>query len=382
MSRLWPFAFVVPVILGVVIYQLDSFDPAPYPAHELTQGSPVVAPKRNGRLLHGSEKIGVGRLSGPEDIAYDPKTGVIYTGCVDGWVKRVTVNESSPADSAVEDWVNTGGRPLGLAHGLHGEVIVADADIEKDQNGYSKISIRQGLLNVTSDGKVQLLTDEADGVKFKLTDAVDVAEDGLLYFTDASWKYRLHDFIWDLFDGRPHGRLLSYDPHTKQTKVLVKDLFFANGVAVFPDQSFVIFCETALRRCKRFYLKGEKKGSMDAFIENLPGMPDNIRYDGEGLFWIALATEYTYAWELAQKYPLVRKILAVMEKYVGRPKMEKNGGVFVVDVEGNPVAHYYENDFTLLSTGIKIGDYMYCGFVVNGFILRLDLTQNPAIASG
>ncbi|XP_019172183.1 PREDICTED: protein STRICTOSIDINE SYNTHASE-LIKE 6-like isoform X1 [Ipomoea nil] len=365
MSGLWPFAVLVPVILGVVIYQLDSFDPAPYPAHELTQGSPAVAPKRNGRLLHDSEKIGVGRLSGPEDIVYDPKTGVIYTGCMDGWVKRVTVNESSAADSAVEDWVNTGGRPLGLAHGLHGEVIVADAYI--------------GLLNVTSDGKVQLLTDEADGVKFKLTDAVDVAEDGLLYFTDASWKYRLHDFIWDFFDGRPYGRLLSYDPHTKQTKVLVNDLFFANGVAVFPDQSFVIFCETPLRRCKRLYLKGEKKGSVDVFIENLPGMPDNIRYDGDGLFWIGLVTEYTYGWELAQKYPFLRKILGVMEKYVGRPKMEKNGGVFVVDLEGNPVAHYYENDFIMVSTGIKIGDYMYCGFVVNGFILRLNLTQNPAI---
>nr|GMC59816.1 protein STRICTOSIDINE SYNTHASE-LIKE 6-like [Ipomoea batatas] len=367
-GRLWPFAFVVPVILGVIVYQLDSFDPAPYPVHELTQGRPAVAPKRNGRLLHGSEKIGVGRLSGPEDIAYDPKTGVIYTGCMDGWIKRVTVNESSPADSAVEDWVNTGGRPLGLAHGLHGEVIVADADM--------------GLLNVTSDGEVKLLTDEADGVKFKLTDAVDIAEDGVLYFTDASWKYGLNDVFWDACEGRPHGRLLSYNPNTKQTKVLLKDLFFANGVVVFPDQGSVIFCETTMRRCKRFYIKGEKKGFVDVFIENLPGMPDNIRYDGEGLFWIALSTEYTYGWELAQKYRFMRKIMGMIGKYVGRPKMEKNGGVFVVDLEGNPVAHYYEHNFSLVSTGIKIGDYMYCGFVMHGFILRLNLTQNPAIACG
>ncbi|XP_031109762.1 protein STRICTOSIDINE SYNTHASE-LIKE 5-like [Ipomoea triloba] len=368
MSGLWPFAFVVPVILGVVIYQLDSFDPAPYPVHELTQGRAAVAPKRNGRLLHGSEKIGVGRLSGPEDIAYDPKTGVIYTGCMDGWIKRVTVNESSCADSAVEDWVNTGGRPLGLAHGLHGEVIVADADI--------------GLLNVTSDGKVQLLTDEAEGVKFKLTDAVDVAEDGMLYFTDASWKYRLKDFFWDACEGRPHGRLLSYNPNTKQTKVLLKDLFFANGVAVFPDQSSVIFCETPLRRCKKFYIKGERKGSVEAFIEDLPGSPDNIRYNGEGLFWIGLVTEYTYAWELAQKYPFLRKIMVVMDKYIGRPHLEKNGGVFVVDLEGNPVAHYYDPDLTLVSTGIKIGDHMYCGNVESGFILSLNLNQYSAVASG
>ncbi|XP_019172179.1 PREDICTED: protein STRICTOSIDINE SYNTHASE-LIKE 6-like [Ipomoea nil] len=368
MSHLWPFAFVVPVILGVIVYQLDSFDPVPYPAHELSQGRPAAAPKRNSRMHQGSEKIGVGRLSGPEDLAYDPKTGVIYTGCADGWVKRVTVNESSAADSAVEDWVNTGGRPLGLAHGLHGEVIVADAEI--------------GLLNVTSDGKVQVMTAEADGVKFKLTDAVDVAEDGMLYFTDASWKYGLEDFIWEFLEGKPHGRLLSYDPHTKQTKVLVNDLFFANGVAVFPDQSFVIFCETIMRRCKKYYIRGEKKGSIEVFIENLPGMPDNIRYDGEGLFWIGIGIEYTHAFELIQRYPLLRKILGVMEKYGVRPNMEKNGGIFVVDMEGNPVAHYYERDFTLVSTGIKIGNYMYCGFVKYGFILSLNLTQNPAVASG
>lgn len=93
---------------------------------------------------------------------------------------------------------------------------------------------------------MHLLTDEADGIKFKLTDAVAIAEDGTLYFTDASYKYSFNDFIWDFFEGRPYGRLLQYDPSSKQTKVLVKDLYFANGVAVSPDQDFVIFCETPL----------------------------------------------------------------------------------------------------------------------------------------
>ncbi|CAH9098451.1 unnamed protein product [Cuscuta epithymum] len=230
---LLPFAaFLVPVILGIIIFQLDSFDPAPYPADQLSRKKPVSAPSRNRRMFHGSEKIGVGRVWGPEDILYDPETGVIYTGCMDGWVKRVTVNESSAADSVVEDWVNTGGRPLGLALGHHGEVIVADAEI--------------GLLNVTGEGKVEVLTDEADGVKFKLTDDVAVAEDGIIYFTDASWKYSLKDSALDILDGRAYGRFLSYDPNTKHTRVLAKDLFFANGVAVSPDQSFVIFCETPL----------------------------------------------------------------------------------------------------------------------------------------
>ena len=64
-------------------------------------------------------------MAGPEDLDYDVATRVIYTGCSDGWIKRVTVNESV-TDSVVRNWVNTGGRPLGLALGHNGELIVAE----------------------------------------------------------------------------------------------------------------------------------------------------------------------------------------------------------------------------------------------------------------
>ena len=109
------------------MYHLDSFDPAPIPTHELTHHQPLIVPRRNGRMLRGSEKIGTGLLLAPEDIVYDPESRLIYTGCVDGWVKRVTVNESVD-DTVVENWVNTGGRPLGLALGRDNELIIADAD--------------------------------------------------------------------------------------------------------------------------------------------------------------------------------------------------------------------------------------------------------------
>ena len=111
----------------------------------------------------------------------------------------------------------------------------------------SGIHQHQGLLSINEDGVMELLADEAEGIKFKLTDGVDVAEeDGIIYFTDASYKYKLKDFIWDMLEGKPHGRLLSYNPATNQTKVLLRDLYFPNGVTVSPDQSSLIFCESAL----------------------------------------------------------------------------------------------------------------------------------------
>ncbi|KAK9948271.1 hypothetical protein M0R45_003855 [Rubus argutus] len=367
-SSSWPLNFLLfsilgPVAAALLLYQLDSFDPAPLPLHELTQ--PVAAaPTRNAHILKGLEFLGAGALPGPEDVAYDPKSGLIYTGCADGWVKRVTVSVSA-ADSVVENWVNTGGRPLGLAHGHNGELLVADTE--------------KGLLRISEDGAVELLTDEAEGVKFKLTDCVDVAKDGMIYFTDASYKYRLKDFILDILEGRPHGRLLSYDPTTKETKVLIHDLYFANGVAVSPDQNYVIFCETAMRRCRKYYLQGEKRGSIENFIDNLPGTPDNIRYDGEGHYWIALATEITPSWNLAFRYPFIRKGLAIMEKYTaGRPNMEKNASVMAVNMEGEPIAHYSDPKLALISSGSKIGKYLYCGSIVYPYIIRFDLEQYPA----
>ncbi|KAI6671591.1 hypothetical protein NL676_006476 [Syzygium grande] len=303
---------LAPILAAAILYRREPFDPAPLPIHDLS--GPAAAPRENGRMLRGAETVGAGRVVGPEDVAYDPASGVIYVGCADGWVKRVGVSGSA-GDAAVEDWVNTGGRPLGLALGRDGELIVCDP--------------YKGLLNVSKSGTVELLTDEAEGVKFKLTDATAVARDGTIYFTDASYKF------------------LSYDPATKETKVLARDLYFPNGVALSPDQSFVIFCETVMRRCKR--------------------------YDGEGHYWIALCSGTSVSWDLAWKYPFIRKAAAILERLNRRPALEKNAGVFQVDSEGKPVAHYYDPQLSLITSGNKIGDYLYCGSVHYPYILRLKL---------
>lgn len=359
---------MLPVIAAVVVYHLDSFDAAPMPLHELSQYPPDSEPAllRNDRMLQGAELLGVGEFEGPEDIAYDSRSDVIYTGSGDGWIKRVWLNHSATDTHThtqlvlVENWVRTGGRPLGVALGLNNELIVADA--------------YKGLLNISREGVLEVLTDEVEGLKFKLTDGVDVAKDGMIYFTDASHKYSLHEFVRDVLEGRPYGRLLSYDPVSKRTQVLLTHLYFPNGVAVSPDQNYLLFCETSMRRCRKYYIQGNKKGHVEKFI-NLPGMPDNVRYDGEGNYWIALATENTILWDLAFRYPWVRKALAIMESVIGRVNMEKNSGVLGVDMKGKPVAHYKDAELNLISTGMKIKNHLYCGSVFYPYIIRLNLLE-------
>lgn len=58
--------------------------------------------------------------------------------------------------------------------------------------------------------------------------------------------------------------------------------------------------------------------------------------------------------------------------------MERNAGVMLVDLDGKLVERYYEPELKYVTTGIKIGEHLYLGSLINSFIVRLNLTQYPA----
>lgn len=58
--------------------------------------------------------------------------------------------------------------------------------------------------------------------------------------------------------GSVTGRLLSYSPKTKKTHVLAGDMFYANGVVVAHDQSFLLVVETMSVTIHKYWLKGPK----------------------------------------------------------------------------------------------------------------------------
>ena len=62
--------------------------------------------------------------------------------------------------------------------------------------------------------------------------------------------------------GTTTGRLLSYNPKTKKTHVLADGLFYANGVALSPDESFVLVVETLSVTIHKYWLKGPKVCSL------------------------------------------------------------------------------------------------------------------------
>lgn len=351
---------LAPVLISVVLYSPKDFSPAAMPPEYSFGADDVSVPasRHDARALDASERVGEGRLPGPEDLAYDAAGGWLYTGCADGWVRRVSV-----PSGAVKNWAYTGGRPLGVALTGDGGIIVADAD--------------KGLLRVGLDKSVELLTDAAEGLRFALTDGVDVATDGTIYFTDASHKHSLRNFILDVLEARPHGRLMSFDPSTRRTTVLARDLYFPNGVALAPDQGSLIFCETIMRMCSRYHIKGDKEGMVERFIDRLPGLPDNVRYDGDGRYWIALSAGRTLLWDMLMGSPLLRKLVYLVNRYVAAvPKSTGGAGTLSVGLDGTPVTMYSDPRLVLATGWFKVGDYLYYGSLQNSYISRIDLTKS------
>lgn len=58
--------------------------------------------------------------------------------------------------------------------------------------------------------------------------------------------------------GGSTGRLLTYSPQTGKTQVLATDVFYANGVALSQDESYLLLAETGALRILRIWLTGPK----------------------------------------------------------------------------------------------------------------------------
>ena len=113
----------------------------------------------------------------------------------------------------------------------------------------------------------------------------------------------------DILEHQPNGRLLAYEPATKTTRVVLRDLRFANGVAVSPDQTFVLVCETARYRLHRVWLRGPKQGQSEIFIDNLPGFPDGVSSNGKDKFWLAVVAPRDATLDKLLPHPFLRKIV-------------------------------------------------------------------------
>lgn len=272
----------------------------------------------NGRLDTAQLFAPVPGKTAPESVAVDAQ-GRFYTGFDGGAVIRFR-----PDGTAPEPFADTGGRPLGLRFHPDGSLLIADA--------------LRGLLRVgPGGGEVRLLATGAEGVPFRFADDLDVDRAGrFVYFTDASSRYTWPDELLDILEHGGHGRVLRHDLQSGETDVLARGLNFPNGVCLGPDEEFLLVTETATARVYRLWLTGERAGKLDIFIEHLPGYPDNVRYDGAGLFWVALPSRRSPVIDGTARQPWLRRVIARIAERAKLPLPEESMLV-ALDMEGRPV---------------------------------------------
>jgi len=323
---------------------------------------PPTAPELTGEFavnqeLAAMEWLGKGEAKGPEDIILDEQ-GRIYGSFEDGKIRRF-----DPKGENAEVFADTKGRPLGLAWAPGGALLVADA--------------KQGLLALRRDGSIRELATSANGIRFGFTNAVVVASDNMVYFTDASYRFGVNQVMADIFEHGANGRLLKYDPLSDTTTELLGDLQFANGVAFGPGEDYLLVAETGAYRIMRYWLVGPKKGTAEVFMDNLPGLPDNINYDGEGIFWVALYTPRNALLDWLADKPKLRKIVHKIPSFL-QPKPAHHGFVLGVSAKGDVLYNLQDDSksaFAPVTSVRRYGQQLYMGSLTQAAIGRLALPE-------
>ena len=337
----------------------------PVPIEPVAWTPPPLAASTPNDHLRGIQRIEpvLPDFAGPEGIALDAE-GRVYAGLNDGRLLRLAADFSG---CTLLD--NTGGRPLGLAVATDGSMLIADA--------------HRGLMLLSGGGELRTLSDRADGKLFGFTDDVDITHDGhQAYFTDASARFGYGHHMEDLLEHGRSGRLLRYDFDTHETQTLLQNRAFANGIALGPDEAYVLFAESWEYKLTRYWLKGDKAGQTDTFIDALPGFPDNLSFNGRDRFWIALYSPRDALLDRFLPQPFVLKIVARLPEFL-RPKPAKVAHVIGLDLDGKIVAdlQYAGDDAYGYITSVEERDgWLIFGSLSNTALGRIRLED--ALSSG
>ncbi len=310
----------------------------PVPIEPVVWGAPkepgYVKPHAVNSKLANLKMISLGNEEGPEHIVL-AKDGKLYATVASGNILRM-----NPDGSAQEVFVNTGGRVLGFDFDAAGNLIAAD--------------VNKGLLSISPDKKITVLADKVGdkttGDPIRFADAVIVARNGKIYFSDAStrfapalWGGTFEASILDIIEQSSTGRILEYDPATQATRIVAKGLSFANGVALSQDEQTLFVNETGKYRVWKIAVSAndiDVNGSSplaSKLFDNLPGYPDNLMRGLDGKIWLGLAKPRNPTIDNLADKPFMRKLTLRLPRSMW-PVPKAYGHVIAFTEDGKVVA--------------------------------------------
>jgi sugar lactone lactonase YvrE len=343
------------LIVGLLIAYLSLWPvPIEPEAWDAPMSEGYVGQFASNTELANLDTLSIGDHHGPEDIAARIEDGkmIAYTSTQTGDIIRVDTVENTHSIVA-----NTGGVALGLQFDANGNLIVADA--------------HKGLLSLNENWEMTVLTDRAENDSPILyADELDIAEDGKIYFSDASTKFGaeasgaiLSGSLLEIMEHANTGRVLVYDPADGRTRTVADNFSFANGIAMCPDDECLLVAETGSYRILKIWLTGEKAGEREVIIDNLPGFPDNINRGLNGRYWVGLTSPRADILDELSGKPGTRKMIQRLPAFM-RPSAELYGFILAIDVNGNVLAQYQDPSagYPMATGATEPGDgWLYIG---------------------
>lgn len=153
----------------------------------------------------------------------------------------------------------------------------------------------------------------------------------------------------------------------------MRDLHYANGVALSRAEDFVLVCETFRYRIVRYWLKGPRRGTHEIWADNLPGFPDGVSGNRRGTFWLALFTVRKDLLDRMHPHPWAKNLMARLPRYLW-PKPRPYGLVLAMDETGRIVRSLHDPDGVHLQTVTSVQEhegFIYLGSLTNDRIGRL-----------
>ena len=310
---------------------------------------------------------------GPESIAFN-NSGTGVTADSRGQLFKIQFTEDGAY--TLKPWVKLSGRPLGMQFAAAAEqgqpLIIADA-----------IS---GLLSVSPQGDITLLSNSYAGKPYGFVDDVAVSRTGKIYFSDATHRawldenpsLAMHASQFEILEHAGNGRLFVYDPSTDTVDLLLDGLQFANGVALSQKEDFVLVNETGSYQVRRYWLSGEKAGTDDIFSTNLAGFPDNITRAEDGGFWLALIKPRNLLVDWLSDYPTLRLISSRLPQSllpVGRPFSH----VVKLSPHGDVIASLQDADANVenVTSAIEHRGHLFLGSLTDNKVASIRLSALP-----
>ncbi|KRZ55327.1 Adipocyte plasma membrane-associated protein [Trichinella nativa] len=235
----------------------------------------------------------------------------LYTGTADGRLTEIVGNKINEV-IRLGSKTNCGmafvdpncGRPLGIRYLGNRRLLVVDTflgifEVDFRNKNYTQL-IKSGMY--------------VEGEPLKFINDIDIFEN-YIFFTDSSSKWSIIDYKFIIIEAKKNGRLLVLDRNTGKIDVILRNLFFPNGVQVAKNGKELFIAETGLARILKINLNNLKHQQQPGLlIDNLPCLPDNIRQSSLGELWIPCAAVRDSTaflgptYDLIGKYPSLRKL--------------------------------------------------------------------------